>query len=369
MRIPIACLLLFCFASLTAQDDDYEGYESRPDLKAFQFTLISPPLSTDFGKTSKHIYNFSFNPFLGITGGVKGFEFGGFINFNKNYMHGFQLAGFGNINSGEVKGVQIAGFMNMGEESNLYTQIAGFINASGNIAGLQLGGFMNSAMDVKGLQIAGFINNSKDFTGLQIGGFINVAKNVKGVQIAGFINVCDSIRGVPIGFINIVGSGGYSAFEISNSDGLNFFIAGKLGVKRLYNIYSLGKINGPSNRFAFGFGIGSEITVNEKFAINFENILHREMWLGIKKEENKYSSFLHLDNLNLWNQFRLLFVYNFNGKTSIFAGPSYNISIKKPETIYTENLNMSPLNYFAENTDSDNNIIRYWFGYSAGIRF
>ncbi|MBN2681465.1 MAG: hypothetical protein JXR58_03085 [Bacteroidales bacterium] len=369
MRYAFLFALLFIFLFSFSQYNDNEGYGTRPDLRVFQFTLISPPLSTDLGKTTKRIYNISLNPFLGITGGVQGFELAGFLNFNKNHMHGLQIAGFGNINSGEVKGVQIAGFMNMGEESELYFQLAGFINASGDIKGIQIGGFMNSALKVRGFQMAGFINNANDFTGLQLGGFINVAKFVKGAQIAGFINVCDSIVGVPVGFINIVGNGGYSGFEISNSDGMNFFFSGKLGVKRLYNIYSLGKLKGANNRFSFGFGIGTEVSFSEKINLNIENTLHREMWTGIKKPENRFSSFIHVDNLNIWNQLRISFAYKLNNKFAIFAGPSFNISLKKAETIYANNLNMSPLNYFAENTNSNNNIVRYWFGYSTGIRF
>lgn len=368
MRHFYSLVLVFCFLASQSQYMDNEGYGTRPDLKTFQFTLISPPLSTDFGKTAKHIYKISINPFLGITGGVQGFEMAGFINFNKNQMHGFQLAGFSNINSGEVKGVQIAGFMNMGEESKLYTQIAGFINSSGNINGLQCSGFMNTSNNVDGVQLTGFINNAKDVRGLQLAGFINSAKNVKGVQLAGFINVCDSIKGVPIGFINIVGSNGYSGFEISNSEGTNFFIAGKLGIKKLYNIYSLGKLKGPANRLSFGFGMGSEITISEKFVLNLENIIHREMWIGVKKDENEYASFLHLDNLNIWNQLKLVVAYKPAKKFAVFVGPSFNISIKKPETIYTENLNMGPAYFFVEDTSPKANIIRYWFGYNVGIR-
>ncbi|HBS87885.1 MAG: hypothetical protein A2W91_10780 [Bacteroidetes bacterium GWF2_38_335] len=352
-----------------SQDEEEEESLVILTKRAAQFTLLVPPLSTDLGKTRRYEYKFSFNAFIGITGGVDGFELAGFLNHNRSDMTGFQLAGFANINGGEVNGVQIAGFLNMADDGELYTQIGGFINSAGDIKGLQLSGFMGTAYDVTGLQTSGFINTARNLTGLQIGGFINVAKNVKGVQLAGFINICDSIKGVPIGFINIVGSNGYSAFEISTADLGNFFIAGKLGVKKLYNIYSIGKLNGPANRMAYGFGMGTETDLSPKVRMNFEGIVHQEVWIGEKKKDNPYSSFLLQDRLNMWNQIRLNISYDISEKVSVFAGPSYNVAISgTPATPELEE-SIAPSWTFKEGTTKNGNTMKYWVGFNAGLRF
>jgi hypothetical protein len=350
---------------LISQDGDYT---TQPDIKPFQFTFLSPPLSTDFGQSNKYVYNLSLNLLFGQTGGVHGFEFGSLINVNKDYMKGVQFAGLANIVGGEANGFQFAGFMNMVNEGKLYWQFAGFLNAAGDIEGWQFGGFMNSAYHVEGLQFGGFMNMADEVVGVQFGGFLNVAKYVKGTQIAGFLNVCDSIDGLPIGFINIVGEGGYSKFEVSYADVGNVFIAGKLGVKKLYNIYTIGKLNGPLNRMSFGFGVGNETDLGPKSHLNIEALVHQEMFIGEKKPNARFSSFMMVNKTNIWSQVKFNFGYQPNEGMELFVGPTLNVSTKGINGDIDSDLNMGP-NWSIQDFDSKKGRnVRVWIGFNAGIR-
>ena len=141
---------------------------------------------------------------------------------------GFQGAGFANVAGGMDYGFQGAGFGNFCGNGSVNFQGAGFMNVAGSVKGIQAAGFMN---------IAGY---------------------VKGVQAAGFINICDSIDGVPIGFINIVKKNGYHKIELAGSELMYASASWKMGVQKLYNIYTIGKPFGPANSFLLGWGFGSE---------------------------------------------------------------------------------------------------------------
>jgi hypothetical protein len=175
--------------------------------KPFQISLL-PFLGSNLGMSGSYINKYSFNIFVGYTGGVEIFELGGFANFVKNNANGLQIAGFLNNVGGNSNGIQIGGFHNntfgkftglqVGGFSNIVldtlrgAQIGGFANVlRGSMEGVQIGGFVNIAtQNVDGIQIGGFANiGRKDVDLLQLGGFINYAQNVNGVQIGGFGNV------------------------------------------------------------------------------------------------------------------------------------------------------------------------------------
>jgi hypothetical protein len=355
--------------------------------KPFQVTFLFPPLSTNWTKNSKTINKVSLNFLVGNAGGVNGAEIGYFINTVNYHVKGFQGAGFGNVVGRSVDGVQLAGFFNVNGTDARVLQGSGFVNVcGGSFQGAQLTGFLNvTGIDTKGFQGAGFGNVSAKRTtgaqaagffnvageisrGAQLAGFINVAGKVKGVQMAGFLNVADSLDGIPIGFINVVVKNGYRKFEFSFSETQYANFSYRMGVRKLYNIYSFSKPAGPGTRWLFGFGLGGELDLNEKMKMNLEAVVNQELWIA----EPAVNSFLHIDRLNLLNQFRVLFAFKPSDKVSLFVGPTFNVAVAEtnPDIGYLPWHQIGPNWAFFNRTY--NNVpqtnVKMWIGITGGVR-
>jgi len=418
------CTLIACTVSgiLSAQNEQQEasGLKPTPALqeKPFQLTFLFPPLSTNWIHNSKTVNNFSLNLFAGNAGGVNGAEIGFFINTINYHVKGFQGAGFGNVVGRSVDGVQLAGFFNVNGTDARVLQGSGFINVTGgSFQGAQLTGFLNvTGRDLQGFQgagfgnisgervhgaqaagffnvagnfsrgaqlagfinvagtgstdaqLAGFANYAEQVRGAQLAGFINVGGNVKGVQMAGFLNVADSLDGIPIGFINVVVKNGYRKSEFSFSETQYANFSYRMGVRKLYNIYSFSKPAGPGTRWLFGFGLGGELDLNEKVMMNLEAVVNQELWIA----EPAVNSFLHIDRLNLLNQFRVLFAFHPSDKVALFVGPTFNVSVAEtnPDIGYLPWHEMAPnwafFNRTYENVPRTN--VKMWIGIMGGVR-
>lgn len=226
--------------------------EEKP-LKALNVSIF-PGFGTEGTDAVNNRYRVSLNIFAGITGGLEGFEAGGFMNIDNGNVQGVQISGFGNVVNGDVEGFQAAGFMNInrgnthgfhgagfinfmsgsaegflgagfinitGGDRRGFSgagfanitgggkegfQSAGFVNVTGrHFEGFQGAGFMNvTGAGFEGIQIAGFGNiTGGDSRGPSIAGFMNVNQNIEGMQLAGFLNVAQKVKGVQIGFLNI----------------------------------------------------------------------------------------------------------------------------------------------------------------------
>jgi hypothetical protein len=421
-KITLITLVLFIASgSLSAQDEQRQAQELKPTPalleKPFQLTFLFPPLSTNWIQNSKTINNVSINLLVGNAGGVNGAEIGYLINTINYHVKGFQGAGLGNVVGRSVDGVQLAGFFNVNGTDARVLQGSGFINVcGGNFQGAQLTGFLNitgkntmgfqgagfgnvSGERVLGAQAAGFFNVAGEFTrgaqlagfiniagggttdaqlagffnysehvrGAQLAGFVNVSRNVRGLQ-AGFINVADSLDGIPLGFINVVVKNGYRKFEFSFSETQYANFSYRMGVRKLYNIYSFSKPAGPGTRWMFGFGLGGELNVNEKMMMNLEAIVNQELWIA----EPAVNSFLHIDRLNLLNQFRVLFAFNPSDKVSLFVGPTFNVSVAEtnPDIGYLSWHEIGP-NWAFFNRTYDNvsrTHVKMWIGIMGGVR-
>lgn len=371
----ITLAILFASSTLFAQDAQKQGQELKPTPalreKPFQLTFFFPPLSTNWIQNSKTINNVSINLFAGNAGGVDGAEIGYFINTVNYHVKGFQGAGFGNVVGRSVDGVQLAGFFNVNGTDARVLQGSGFINVcGGSFQGAQLTGFLNvTGRDTKGFQGAGFGNVSGGRTqGAQIAGFFNVGGNVKGVQIAGFLNVADSLDGIPIGLINVVVKNGYRKFEFSFSETQYANFSYRMGVRKFYNIYSFSKPTGPGTRWLFGFGLGGELDLNEKVMMNLEAVVNQELWIA----EPSVNSILHIDRLNLLNQFRVLFAFNPSDKVSLFVGPTFNVAVAEtnPDIGYLPWHQIGP-NWAFFNRTYDNvaqTNVKMWIGIMGGVR-
>lgn len=412
--INVLCLAIIMQATAKSQEPDLPEMQVSP----FQLTFLIPPLSTNGIKNSKMINRVSINLLIGNSGGIDGFETGTLLNSVNQNVSGFQLSGFGNIVGGslqgcqlsgflninggntsafqgagflnltgnDMKGAQIAGFTNLTGGNNGGFQGAGFINITNSLIGAQAAGFCNIAREtsrgaqVSGFinithagsvnsQLAGFINIGHTINGIQASGFLNKANYVKGVQVAGLMNICDSIDGVPVGIINVVKKNGYRRIEFSVSEVKYANISYKMGVRRLYNIYSFGKPKGPGNRWMFGFGLGTEMNLAAGMLLNLEAETNQELWLA----DTGTGNILDADRLNMYNQIRVNFGWKIPERAVLFIGPSFNVAVSDSWT--DEGMrswhpiapSWTVYDHYSGNARRTN--VSIWFGINGGIRF
>jgi len=397
-KILIPVLISLLFMQTIHGQGDSAAYERRP----FQFTFLFPPLSTNGAANSRIVNDVSLNLFLGVSGGVEAFELGAFINIDQYHVRGAQLAGFGNTVGGWAEGAQLAGFYNVNGTYLSGFQGSGFVNVTGTgVKGAQVAGFVNVAGDsLEGVQGAGFINVAgkakkavqvagfgnvagegkthfqgsgffnvaEEINGAQLAGFINVAGNVKGFQGAGFLNVCDSIDGVPLAFISVVKKNGYRNVGFTSSEVQYASLSFKMGVKRLYTIYSFGKPSGPMSRWMFGGGLGTEFDLSQKMLFNIEGTVHQELWIG----NTATPRFLYIDRLNLYNSLKFLFGWNMDDKVRLHVGPTFNVSVadSNPDMGVLTWSEIPPYSFY-EHTSSnyERTNVQMWVGIQGSIHF
>lgn len=392
---------LFIILSITihpAMNQENDTYRTAP----FQISLI-PPLSTNGIYAAETVNDFSVNIFAGISAGTDGFEAGGFLNINKDFVygaqfsgfgnivgnnadafqaagfmnlvggsfHGFQAAGFTNLNTGFTEAAQVAGFINTSGDLNGFqaagfgnyantvdgVQIAGFMNASKTADAAQIAGFGNFSLDVDGAQVAGFINAADDVDGAQIAGFINVADNVDGLQLSGFINICDSIDGIPIGIINIVRKNGYRRFELWSNETHFLNLSYRMGVRQFYTIFT-GSMRPTLSeyRWAYGLGLGTALLLNQTTSLEIEGLAYYLPESNFRSH-NEYNGLYKL---------RLNAVYDIVGTLSVFAGPSFNILVSEDPDGSLNNL--IPGWSFRMHHNRHQRVDS-WVGFHAGVRF
>lgn len=300
-------------------------FTSRP----YQVSFI-PGLSSQ-GKLSAQVTNnFSLNVLGGYTGGVKGAEIAGLFNINRQEVKYTQVAGLFNINGGNMTGVQVAGLNNtllarasgvqVAGISNVVArklqgvQVAGIYNhVSDTVNGVQVGGISNFAKQrVSGAQVAGIGNiANKEMNGVQIAGIFNYAKKLRGVQI-GLINIADTSEGYSIGLLNIIFKG-YHKLALSSNETVNVNAAFKTGNKKLYSILTAGyNLSSFEKAYAFGYGIGRELTIANYLSINPE-ISSQYLYLG------------SIFDLNFLHKFQLDFHLRPFKHLSFYGGPSFSI--------------------------------------------
>lgn len=341
--------------------------------------------------------------FTNVTGGSQtGLQASGFVNVNGGSLTGMQAAGFMNISGNTVTGVQASGFMNVAGHSTVGLQGTGFMNIAGRnstlvqaagfanfVEGLNYGiqgagfgnfclegnvnlqgaGFMNVANRVTGGQGAGFMNIAEEVNGIQGAGFMNIASHVKGVQLAGFLNICDSIEGVPIGFISIVKHNGYRKLELSSSELMYAAASWKMGVRKLYNIYSVGLPYGGSNSVLLGWGFGTEMELAPSLALDIEALSYQELRIF----DPASSWWVNMSELNMYNQLRAVLGWQATDRIAFFAGPTFNLAVQATALSGDAEapLDFSPSWTFYEHSYSDpyHTTVKMWVGVHGGIRF
>lgn len=364
-RHNIFALIFFITCSAVLKVNANKWEEENEKERLAQITFISP-LGTNGIHSATTTNKISLNMLVGISGGVNGFEFGGLHNTTKGDVRGFQVGGFGNVTTGITKGfqfgglyninlnlttgVQIAGISNVihgpskgfhfGGISNYVTneswafQTAGIANVTpGGNHGLQLAGISNvNGKEGEGSQIAGITNvnygkpskfqlagianvSTEGIDGAQIAGIVNYAKKLNGFQLA-LINVADSLeKGVPLGLISIV-KNGYYAFELEANDAFWINATYKMGVPKLYNIWTVGFQHKDGNEmWGVGLGLGSILPVGNNWGLNFDltatHVNENERWT---------------EELNLLNRLKFNAWFDL-GPLQFYGGPSLNVHV------------------------------------------
>lgn len=380
---------ILILSTLICIDSSFAQPGSGVREAAFQITFI-PPIGTNGTYAKNTINKVSFNILAGYAAGLNGVEFGSILNINRDFVHGAQFSGFMNLTAGDLTGLQMAsfaninggatdagqfaGFMNINNESTFGFQGAGFVNMTryyssvvqaagfGNLSheirGAQLAGFANFASgDVNGAQVAGFGNFATNVEGAQVAGFINIAKNVSGVQI-GVLNYADTIKsGVPIGVLSIVRNG-FREFEVGFSEGLNTYASFKIGVKKFYNIFSVG-MQMISNRFRWGvgYGIGTHLLYSEDFKINIEA-------MSYQINEGRFWT----QHYNGLQQLKLTFDQALGENIGIYAGPTLNLMVSDYKDFIDAQTGSDFPPYHIGRWHTGNTDLKTWIGFTVGIR-
>lgn len=415
----VLSVILFFSVSAQAQDNSQEK-----SVKDFQLSLF-PGLGTDGLQSSQYRYKVSLNLFAGVTGGLDGFEAGGFMNINKGNVQGVQFAGFGNVVNGNFSGFQSSGFMNVinGETEGLnfagfmntingdYTGIqgagfmnvtngssesismAGFMNVNRNsFAGIRLAGFMNtSGQGFQGFQSAGFMNVAKDETqgismagfgnvsgktmqGIQMAGFMNIADDMQGIQAAGFLNVAKQADGIQLGFINYA--------DTINGLPVGFLSIVKKGGLRQWEVGASDamyanasfKIGVPLFYNIFSFGVRPE---GENFFFGFGYGVGSTVYSGEKSSVLVEAHSYQLESERLWqdeptnllSELRVLYQHDLTSQLSLFAGPVlYNHTWDAGSNANIPELSPGGWDFYNNNFHEDWNT-RWWVGLRGGLVF
>jgi hypothetical protein len=323
-------------------------------------------------KVSGSITNrISFNLLAGYSGGVDGFELGGFLNMDRNDVRGFQIGGLGNIVGGNAKGMQMGGLFNFNLGKLKGFQIGGLANfVADTITGLQLGGLCNvMTSKIRGAQIGGLVNViTNNLDGWQVAGLINVAVNRnRGVQIAGLVNYAGTVSGLQLGVLNIakrVDSGvpigvfsyvhkGYHLVEISGNEVFYGNIAFKTGVRSFYNIISAGI--GGDYKLNLSYGIGTIFTLKKKLSMNIDGLagfVYHPTGVYYRGLLCKFSPSLE---------------YRFAKHFAMFLGPVYNCYVFPKDVPNATARGLSSYDFYYSSTA--NSTIQMWIGGVFGFRF
>lgn len=365
--------------------------EDDPMRRLAQISLL-PMIGTNALRSAQITNDLSLNILWGISGGVSGFEAGGFGNTVLGDVTGVQIAGIGSIVGGDVTGTQVGGLFNICSGRVTGVQAGGVFNisgeveavqaaglfsmAKGNMSGVQASGIFNMAyQDAKGLQAAGLFNISGGYTHLQTALLFNTARgDVRDGQVAllfnrarrvegfqfGLVNVADTIAGMPIGLFNFIRKG-YNRVEISASEGLYGNIALKFGAPAFYNIILGGarwETGNPSETaWGVGYGFGSVKKIGPNVLLNSElTAMHIH-------EDGRWTR-----PLNLLNRLHLTIDVRAKGNLSLFAGPTLNFMLSKrlhPETGLPGS-SLPPHTIWEG--DAGKARAQAWIGFTAGIR-
>ena len=185
----------------------------------------------------------------------------------------------------------------------------------------------------------------------------NYSRYVGGGQVS-LINIADSVGGTPIGFISFVRKG-YNKIELSAEEVLYTNITYKLGVRKFYNMFSIGiQPVGEKPVWGFGYGFGSQVG-NRGIVASMD--LKGTQIMEDVPNQNFNASF----RLSTLLGIRIIKGLNF------FLGPSINLHVSNltdPETgeFLTRIAPQNLLLY--EGVPGTNTQFQLWYGGTVGLR-
>jgi hypothetical protein len=361
--------------------------------RPFQVSLL-PFVGSNHVLSGNVINSLSFNIIAGYSLGVTALEVGGFANLVRWDVHGAQFSGFANLvgrnvyglqasgfANGVLKnfdGMQISGFANLTARHHSGLQIAGFANLTGGsfTNGFQTAGFANVTLGtVKGGQISGFGNLTLgNVYGWQISGFGNVAlSKLRGMQISpvfnyasvhekgvqiGLFNYADSSGALPIGLFSFIRKNGYRRYEIS-TDELNYAnVTFKTGIRKFYNILTIGSNFGVADKplYTFGYGVGTAVNLGRGWMTNLDLTANK-----IMQETNRFDS-----SNGVFYRLSLGLEKKLTRHLALFGAASLTGLTAQPGYLKSDNARLYKL--FPTISLRDGLDFTNWVGFQAGIR-
>jgi len=293
---------------------------------------------------------------------VYGIQAAGIFNVNGGETKAAQLSGFANVNLGDFQGIQLAGFSNINRYAADGVLIAGFANvATAPSKGVQVAGVANIQTErYRGSQFAGITNMASDhLSGSQVSILFNYGSVVHGTQV-GLINYADSLGGVPVGLISYVRSG-YHKLEVSSDEVFYTNLAFRTGVQKFYNILLAGikpETVPTDNVWTFGYGIGTAPK------------LTRWLDLNLDATAQHVSRGTFTNELSLLSKVHVGLDFHVARKLSFYGGVTLNGYLTQMGYAgYPDLFNEHQPSILHEQTFSNGNNLKMWWGVKVGLRF
>ncbi len=278
----------------------------------------------------------------------------GIANSVKEKAFGLQIAGITNVAASGGDLVQIGGILSTAGGS-VFTQVTGVGNYAPIVQTVQVGGVFNVASAAP-VQVAGVFNVARK-NNIQVAAVFNVARNTR-VQI-GLINFADTSH-LSIGLMSFVRNG-YRSLEISGEEMLHDNLNFRLGTRSFYNIFHASATYDISS-WAFGYGIGTSARMGKRLFVQLE-LMSRQVI-----ENTSWS-----DDLNLLNQFNIIWDLQVGPQMSLVLGPTLNVMVSNRYNPDTDAFgsDLPPYTIFDETFTGSNSPlnVKGWIGFHLGLRF
>lgn len=313
--------------------------------RPFQASLL-PFIGTNQQLSGNVINDVSVNLLAGYSLGVTRLELGLGFNVVRWDVNGLQAAGIANLVGRDVKGLQASGIANM---------------AIGSVNGVQLAGFVNlTAEDFRGLQLSAVNVTGRDLHGWQLGSALNVARTVQRGHQVGLFNYADSSATTPFGYFSFVRLNGYRRLELT-TDELNYAnFTFKTGVRKLYNIFTLGTSgfarNKPLGSIGYGFGTAWNLgQAVRPWMLNAEFVASR---LAVQRRFLRQPRVGHM-------RVAMALEKRISPRLALSVGPTFNLLFSAYDGLVQENPLMLGTRL---NTSSSDRSTYAWIGFQAGLR-
>jgi hypothetical protein len=340
---------------------------------------LVPRLGTSsYGEFLRAERAFSFNLIGGLSGAVRGAEFGGVFNLDVHGLCGAQFAGTLNYVGGPVTGAQF-GLVNFalgpltGAQFGLVDMDIGDMQgaqfgltnlATGDAEGAQFGLTNLILRTQQGLQ-AGLVNFAgRGLRGAQLGLANIVSAETKGAQLGlvnftrgkmngamiGLVNIAEDAD-APIGLIDIIWHGRTQIDAWATDAGV--LMAGvEHGSRYVHNIYGIGiKPMSNSPAFAISFGLGIRALAGGRFTLDIDameyGLLHHSSWAQIA-------------------QLRIPLAITLISGAAVFIAPEVNFAVADAGSDLIDPALYKTTRVTQRDAGTS---VRFWPGLSLGLRF